>query len=154
MGKNLPGYVIADIKKILSTNLNQHPNLSYMTTLKISISSNQPQPFKFWWYKPKVNRFAFFRFSQTIGLLIIRMIFSCRVVGEEANNSMLEHMKQSWKWFWWKAKILKKNFFPTFEFVTASFFTWKPNSFRLGNCNVPNFCETSFRYFSSLFTGT
>ena len=47
-----------------------------------------------------------------------------------------------------------KQFFPAFKFVIISFRTWKPNPLGLGNCSVPNFCKTSFRYFSSLFTGT
>ena len=48
--------------------------------------------------------------------------------------------------------VVKK--FPTFKFVTISFFTSKPNPLGLGNCIVLNFCETSFRYFCSLLTGT
>ena len=48
----------------------------------------------------------------------------------------------------------KKKNIPTFEFFTTSFFTWKPNPVGLGNCSVPNFCKTSFRYFCSLVTGT
>ena len=146
MGKNLPRYVIADIKTILSTNLNQHPNLSYMTTLKISISSNQPQPFKFWWYKPKVNRFAFFRFSQTIGLLIIRMIFSCRVVGEEANNSVLEHITQSWKWFRWKSpsKDIKKMFFSNFRICHSQFFYLKTQFIQAWKLQCAQFLRNQF----------
>ena len=146
MGKNLPRYVIADIKTILSTNLNQHPNFSYMTTLKISISSNQPQPFKFWWYKPKVNRFAFFRFSQTIGLLIIRMIFSCRVVGEEANNSMLEHITQSWKWFRWKSpsKDIKKMFFSNFRICHSQFFYLKTQFIQAWKLQCAQFLRNQF----------
>ena len=35
-------------------------NIPTSPAMKISISSNQPQIFKFWWYKPKLNPLAFF----------------------------------------------------------------------------------------------
>ena len=47
----------------------------------------------------------------------------------------------------------RKFFFPTFKFVIISICTWKSNPLGLGNCCVPNFCKTGFRYFCSLFTG-
>ena len=58
--------------------------------------------------------------------------------------------------FWWKKpkKGYGKKFFPTSKFITISFSTWKPNPLGLGNCSVPNFCKTSFRYFYSLFIVT
>ena len=58
--------------------------------------------------------------------------------------------------FSWKKpkKGYGKKFFPTFKFTTISFSTWKPNPLGLGNCSVPNFCKTSFRYFYSLFIVT
>ena len=46
-----------------------------------------------------------------------------------------------------QARIWTKNF-PTFKFVTISFFTWKLNPLGLRNCSVPNFCETCLRYFA------
>ena len=48
------------------------------------------------------------------------------------------------------SKDMIKKCFPTFKFVTTSFFTWKPNALGLGNCSEPNFCETSFRYFCTV----
>ena len=48
------------------------------------------------------------------------------------------------------SKDMEKIFFPTFKFVIISFCTWKPNPLGPGNCSVPNFCKTNFRYFSSL----
>ena len=52
------------------------------------------------------------------------------------------------------SKDMENFFFPTFKFVIISFCTWKPNPLGLGNCSVPNFCKTGFRYFCSLFTCT
>ena len=53
------------------------------------------------------------------------------------------------------SKDMEKIIFPTIKSVTISFFfTWKPNQLGLENCSKPNFCETGFRYFWSLFTGT
>ena len=59
-------------------------------------------------------------------------------------------------WFWWKkTKQGCEIFFPQLSNLSQPvFFTWKPNPLGLGNCSVPNFCETGFRYFCSLFTGT
>ena len=58
-------------------------------------------------------------------------------------------------WFWWKRlKQVYEFFFLTFKFVIIIFCTWKPIPSRIGNCSMPNFFETSFRYFCSLFTGT
>ena len=59
-------------------------------------------------------------------------------------------------YFWWKKRKqgCGKFFFPTFKFVIVRFRTWKPNPLGLGKYSLPKFCETSFRYFCSLFTGT
>ena len=43
-------------------NIIQHTNVPLIIALKKSISTNQPQPFKSWWNKPKLNQFAFLRF--------------------------------------------------------------------------------------------
>ena len=49
-----------------SANIIQHNNFPLIIALKKSISSNQPQPFKSWWNKPKLNPFAFFSFCYSM----------------------------------------------------------------------------------------
>ena len=53
------------------------------------------------------------------------------------------------------SKDMKKFFFQLSNLSQPVFYLkTQPIGAGLGNCSVPNFCETSFRYFCSLFTGT
>ena len=47
-----------------------------------------------------------------------------------------------------------KNFFSNFQISHNQFLYLKTQPMRFGNCCVPNFCKTGFRYFCSLFTST
>ena len=61
------------------------------------ISTNQPQPLKFWRNKLKINPFGFFRFVRPSDwlLLLLRIAFSYSNVEGEKNTLILKHMTKS-----------------------------------------------------------
>ena len=101
--------------------------------------------------------------------LSYRILFLLKKWNFEAIGKFIQHLFRDWCFRLFLLKIKKvvwvvlvkkpkqgyeEKLFPTFKVVTTSFFTWKPNPLGLGNWSVPNFCETSFRYFCSLLSGS